>query len=142
MRTNRALDLLGVPDLPVRAFIKEGGRIKPQGGPSGGGPTSQTVTQTNIPEYARPYAESMLGQAQVLTDTTVNPFQPFTGQRFAGFSPMQAQAFQSVAGQQVAPQLTDASNLAYSGAQQGLGAQQNAMGLQGQALGYGQAGAG
>lgn len=31
------------------------------GGGGGGGPTSSTVTQTNIPEYARPYVESMLG---------------------------------------------------------------------------------
>ena len=143
MRTNRSLDLLGVPDLPVRAFIKEGGQIKPQGGGSGGGaPTSQTVTQTNIPEYARPYAEEMLGQAQILTDTTANPYQPFTGQRFAGFSPMQAQAFQNVAGQQVAPQITDASNLAYTSAMQGLGVQPTAQALQQTALGYGQAGAG
>lgn len=32
------------------------------GGPSG--PTQQNVTQTNIPEYARPYVESMLGATQ------------------------------------------------------------------------------
>jgi hypothetical protein len=106
------------------------------------GPTSQTVTQTNIPEWARPYAEEMLGNAQTLTDTGRNPYEPYTGQRFAGFTPMQAQAFQNVAGQQVAPQLTDASNLAYTGAQQGLGAQQTAQGLQQTALGYGDAGAG
>lgn len=31
------------------------------GGGGGGQPTSSTVTQTNIPEYARPYVESMLG---------------------------------------------------------------------------------
>jgi hypothetical protein len=112
------------------------------GGGGSSGPTSQTVTQTNIPEWARPYAEEMLGNAQTLTDTGRNPYEPYTGQRFAGFSPMQAQAFQNVAGQQVAPQLTDASNLAYTGAQQGLGAQQTAQGLQQTALGYGGAGAG
>ena len=31
------------------------------GGGGGGQPTQSTVTQTNIPEYARPYVESMLG---------------------------------------------------------------------------------
>lgn len=31
------------------------------GGGGGGQPTSSTVTNTNIPEYARPYVESMLG---------------------------------------------------------------------------------
>jgi hypothetical protein len=140
MRTNRLLDLLGIPSLPARAFIKEGGKIKPQGGSSGGGsaqPSSQTITQTNIPEYARPYAEEMLGQGQALTDINQNPYQPYTDQRFAGFSPMQAQAFQNVAGQQVAPQLSDASNLAYTGAQQGLATQGTAQGLQQNALQYG-----
>ncbi len=143
LQSSRTFLHLGIPELDTRAFKKEGGRIKAYISSGGGsGPSSQTITQTNIPEYARPYAEEMLGQAQILTDTTANPYQGYGGQRFAGFSPMQAQAFQNVAGQQTAPQLTDASNLAYSGAQQGLGAQQNAMGLQGAALGYGQAGAG
>ena len=138
MRTNRTLDLLGVPDLPLEAFKKVGGQIKPQGGSSGGGgPSSQTVTQTNIPEYARPYAEEMLGQGQALTDITENKFQPYGTQRFAGFSPMQAQAFQGVAGQQVSPQLTDASNLAYTGSAQGIATQPMAQGLQQQALQYG-----
>jgi hypothetical protein len=134
--------MLGIPTLPTRAFIKEGGQIKPQGGGSApSAPSSQTVTQTNIPEYARPYAEEMLGQGQALTDINQNPYTPYEGQRFAGFSPMQAQAFQNVAGQQVAPQLTDASNIAYTGAEQGLGAQQTAQGLQQAATGYGQVGA-
>ena len=143
LQSSRTFLHLGIPELDTRAFKKEGGRIKAYISSGGGsGPSSQTITQTNIPEYARPYAEEMLGQGQILTDTTANPFQGYGGQRFAGFSPMQAQAFQNVAGQQTAPQLTDASNLAYTGAQQGLGAQQNAMGLQGAAAGYGQAGAG
>jgi hypothetical protein len=34
------------------------------GGSGGGGPTQTTVSNTNIPEYARPYVESMLGTAQ------------------------------------------------------------------------------
>ena len=101
-------DALGM--LPERAFQRDArGHILPQSGGGGSGPSSQTVTQTNIPEYARPYAEEMLGQGQALTDINQNPYQPYDAQRFAGFSPMQAQAFQNVAGQQVAPQLTDAS---------------------------------
>ena len=53
--------------LPERAFLKVGGKIMPQGGGSGGGggqPTQTNVTQTNIPEYARPYTEAMLGATQ------------------------------------------------------------------------------
>ena len=33
-------------------------------------PTSQTVTNTSIPEYARPYVETMLGKAQALCGRT------------------------------------------------------------------------
>jgi len=143
LHSSRVLLDLGIPELDDRAFRRDGGQIKAYiGGGGSSGPTSQTVTQTNIPEYARPYAEEMLGSAQALTDINQNPFQSYGDQRFAGFTPMQAQAFQNVAGQQVAPQLADASNLAYSGAQQGLGAQQTAQGLQQTALGYGGAGAG
>jgi hypothetical protein len=129
--------------LPERAFQRDArGQIKPQGGGSPSAPTNQNVTTTSIPEYARPYVEKMLGKAYDYTDTDKNPFQAYTGQRTAAFTPMQAQAMQNVAGMQTSGQITDASNLAYTAGQQGLGAQQNAMGLQGEALGYGAAGAG
>ena len=37
-------------------------------GDSGGGmPTKQTITQTSIPDYARPYVDSMLGAGNALT---------------------------------------------------------------------------
>lgn len=100
----------------------------------GGSPSSQTVTQTTIPEYLRPQVESMVGKAAGLMEGQLSAgYQPYEGQRVAGFTPMQAQAFQQVAGQQVAPQLTDASNLA-------LGAGQAALGYGQQASGIGQAG--
>jgi hypothetical protein len=100
-------------------------------------PTDSTVTQTNIPEYARPYVESTLGQAAAVTDVNKNPFQPYGGQRVASFSPMEAQAFQNVANQQVAPQIAEASNIASGVGQAGLGTQQTAAGLQANALQYG-----
>lgn len=129
--------------LPEQAFQRDAsGKIKPQGGGGSSSPSKSTVTQTNIPEYARPYAESMLGRAQALTDLNQNPFQAYTDQRFAGFSPMQAQAFQNLSQQQVSPQIADASNIAYTAAGQALGAQPMAQMLQNTALGYGQAGAG
>jgi hypothetical protein len=129
--------------LPQRAFQRDArGQIKPQAGGGGSAPTNQNVTTTSIPEYARPYVEKSLGQAAALTDISQNPYQPYQGQRTAAFTPMQAQAMQNVSGMQTAGQLTDASNLAYTAGQQGLGAQQTAAGLQNTALGYGQAGAG
>jgi hypothetical protein len=85
------------------------------GGGGGGGapaPSNQTVTQTNIPEYARPYVERMLGKSEALTDINANPYQTYGGQRIQGFTPMQERAFQNYATQQIAPELGAGSNLA------------------------------
>lgn len=88
---------LGIPDLPPEGFHEEvKGHIKPAGG--GGGqqpaPTSQTVTQTNIPEYARPYVESLLGRTEALTDINANPYAAYPEERIAGFSPLQQKTFE------------------------------------------------
>lgn len=127
--------------LPERAFLKVGGQIKPQGG-GGSAPTSTTVQNTNIPEYAKPYVESTLGKAAAVTDLTNNPYQPYKGEQVAQFTPMQTQAFQNVGSQQIAPQLTDASNIAYQTGQYGLGTQGTAAQLQNASLGYGAMAAG
>lgn len=65
MRFNdRSMALLGVPDLPTEAFKHAGDRrIKLQGG-GGGGPNTTYSQTSNIPEYAQPYVEQMLGAAQ------------------------------------------------------------------------------
>lgn len=75
-------------------------------------PTSQTVTNTSIPEYARPYVERMMGKSEALTDINANPYQTYGGSRIAGFSPLQQQAFQNVANQTTAGQLGGATQLA------------------------------
>jgi len=111
------------------------------GGGSSSAPTNQTVTSTSIPEYARPYAESMLGQTSALTNINNNPYQPYQGQQIAGFSPMQVQGMSGIANQQVAPQLTDASNFAFQSGAGGLGAYQNSAALQNASLNYGSQGA-
>jgi hypothetical protein len=108
-------------------------------GKGGGAPTEQRVTSSNIPDYAQPYVEDVLGRGHALT--TQKPYEQYGGQRVAGFSPMQSQAFQNIANQRVAPQITDASNIAYNVAQQGLGTQPMAAGLQQNALQYGGLGA-
>jgi len=63
------------------------------GGSPAPAPTSQNVTQTSIPEYAKPYVEKMLGKAEALTES---PYQAYGGQRLAGFTPLQNQAFKTV----------------------------------------------
>ena len=75
-------------------------------------PSSQTVTNTSIPEYARPYVERMLGKTEALTDINQNPYQTYGGKRIAEFSPMQQQAFSNVGSMQTAPQLGTATGLA------------------------------
>lgn len=90
-------------------------------GKGGGGssqPTQQTVTQTNIPAYAQPYVERMLGKAEALSET---PYQAYGGERIAGFNPMQQQAFQSAANLAPAQQLGLGTQLA---GMSGLGSMQ------------------
>ena len=101
------------------------------GGGSGGGssaPSSSTVTNTNIPEYAQPYVESMLGSAQQQVynyndqgePTGIKPYTPYSqdpNAYVADFSPMQRQAMGTVQNMQVAPQTQAASDMtAYAGA--------------------------
>lgn len=88
------------------------------GGVAASGPSSSTVTQTSIPEYARPYVETMLGKSQALTDINQNPYQPYGGQRIQAFTPMQEQAFQNYANQGIASQIGAGTGLA---AASGLG---------------------
>ena len=85
-------------------------------GSSAPAPSSSTVTQTSIPEYAKPYVERMLGKAEALTSA---PYQAYGGERTAGFTPMQQQAFQSAANLQPSQQLGIGTQLAGLG---GLGA--------------------
>lgn len=55
----------------------------------GGGssqPSQQQVTQTNLPEYARPYFERMMARTEA---TSNQPYQAFPGKRVEGLNPMQ-----------------------------------------------------
>ena len=84
-------------------------------------PTVQTInqTQTTIPDYAKPYVEELLGNAQGLTDINQNPYMQYMGDRVAQFSPLQQQSYQNAALMQTAPQLGDATAMAGTA---GLGA--------------------
>ena len=113
---------------------KEGGRIIYGGGGGGGGraapaePTSTKVENTNIPDYAKPYVETMLGSAQqqiynyekdpvtgAMTPTTIKPFVPYSQNAqdyIAPFSPLQNQAMTATGQMGTAPQLDAASGIA------------------------------
>jgi hypothetical protein len=82
-------------------------------------PTS--VQQNTIgfaPEIA-PYAQSVLGQAQALTDTSTNPYMQYQGERTAQFSPLQQMSYDNATLMRGSPQLQDATAMA---GQAGLGA--------------------
>lgn len=100
--SRRQLEAFGEPLGESVTRAKPGGRIYGGGGGGSAAPTSQTVTQTSIPEYARPYVEKLLGRVEALTGQEYNPY---TGQRIAGFDPMQLQAQQAVANLQASRQL-------------------------------------
>jgi hypothetical protein len=103
--------------LPERAFSPRlgrgfgGGGMTLEGGKGGGGggttQTTGTTYQTNIPEYAQPYVETMLGATQKqLFDmdesggiTGFKPYKPYSTNvqdYVAPFSPMQQQAQRGV----------------------------------------------
>jgi len=72
---------------------------------SGGGSSSGTSTQIqDVPDWAKPYAKTALGQASQLTDITKNPYQSYTGDRTAQFTPLQQQSYQGAAAMQAGPQ--------------------------------------
>lgn len=137
------------------------GRRTPFGGGSGGGgqqPTQSTSYQTNVPEYAKPYVETMLGAAQKqaykyddsgnivgfqpyipygatvdpATGTITNTAQQQAQAAVAGFAPMQEQAFRQTANLRTPSQYGIGSQFAGAG---GIGAAniaQQAAGLGGQ----------
>jgi hypothetical protein len=84
-------------------------------------PTQQVVSSTEVPAYARPYVERMLGKTEALSQT---PYQAYGGERIAGFTPMQQQAFQGVANLRPAQQLGTATQMGGMAGLQGLRAGQ------------------
>ena len=68
-----------------------------KGGGGGGAPTQQNVTQTNLPEYARPYYENIMQRAQA---ESYRQYEPYQAERIAGFTPAQEQIQQEALGMQ------------------------------------------
>jgi len=113
-------------------YSRDGVRRLYMGGGGGGGQTQTTSTSynTNVPEYARPYVETMLGatQKQLFEGTPTEgggfditgfkPYQPYStnpSDYVAGFSPMQQQSQQTVANMQVPGQYQAAADITGAG---------------------------
>lgn len=88
-------------------------------------PSSQTVTQTNLPEYARPYFENLLQRTQA---ESYRDYTPYQGQRIAGFTPEQQAVQGEVAGMQTPGQFQPATQMTTAAGLGSLGAGAQAMG--------------
>ena len=75
-------------------------------------PTQIQEYQTGFAPVIAPYAETLLGQAQLATDTELNPYQQYMRDRQAQFTPLQQQSFENAGLMQTAPQLGDATAMA------------------------------
>jgi len=76
---------------------------------SGGGGASQTQI-TDLPDWAKPTAQKLLGQTSALTlgldkeGKPLNPYQQYQGERTAQFTPLQQQAYGNAYGMDAGPQ--------------------------------------
>ena len=76
-------------------------------------PVSQVQEyQTGFAPVIAPYAEELLGKAQLQTDVDQTPYMQYMGERQAQFSPLQQQSFENAGLMQTAPQLGDATAMA------------------------------
>jgi len=82
-------------------------------------PSSVTEYQTGFAPVIAPFAEELLGKAELATDTELNPYMQYMRDRQAQFTPLQQQSFENAGLMQTAPQLGDATAMA---GQAGLGA--------------------
>ena len=60
-------------------------------GGGGGGPQEVTQVSTNLPEYAKPYFEELLGRAGAELN---RGYQTYPGQRIADFTPYEQMGMQ------------------------------------------------
>ena len=82
-------------------------------------PTQYQEQRIGFADQIAPYAEKLLGTAELYTDLNENPYQQYMKDRQAQFTPLQQQSFENAGLMQTAPQLGDATALA---GMSGLGA--------------------
>ena len=101
------------------------------GGGGGGGAPAQQTNISDLPEWAKPYAQKTLGMAEALTTkkdaegNIIGPseYQTYGRDRTAGFDPLQRQAYEGVGSMQVPGQTGEASNIAQEAAYRALNSQ-------------------
>jgi len=75
-------------------------------------PTQYQEYRTGFAEEIAPYAQKLLGTAELYTDPEANPYMQYMGERVAQFTPLQQQSYDNAALMQTAPQLADATAMA------------------------------
>jgi len=70
-------------------YTKDGIRLYPCDDGGGGQPAQSTQTQ-DLPDWAKPYAQEVLGKGSALSNA---PYQAYQGERQAQFTPLQQRAF-------------------------------------------------
>jgi hypothetical protein len=147
MRTSysrRELYALGEPLGDSATYLKaDGGYILGDGGGGGGSSqpsntTSQSTQTQDLPDWAKPYAQDVLSKGKAVTDINQNPYQPYGGQRIAGFTDLQQQAQQGAANMQPSQQLGMGTGMATGAGIGGMSiaGQANPYGFQNQVGGY------
>ena len=102
----------------------DGGLVLGDGGGGGGNsPVQQQTTISDLPDWAKGYAQDTLAKGKALTNT---PYQAYGGERIAGFTPMQQQAFRGAANLAPTAQTAMGSGLAAAAGAGGLGTQYQA----------------
>lgn len=104
--SRKQLEALGEPFGESATALKPGGRI--YGGGGGGGDSTQTHI-SELPEWARPYAQKVLGQAEAVSS---QPYSRYPGDRLQGFTPLQTQVQDRIGAMGPAGQIGAASTLA------------------------------
>lgn len=87
--------------------------------------TTLDYVKAQLPDYADTYVKDMLSRTQALTDVNQNPYQQYEGERVAGFTDLQNQAFEGAATMQPSKLITDAGGIADLAANQALEAGAN-----------------
>lgn len=84
--------------------------------------TTLDYVKAQLPDYADTYVKDMLSRTQAYTDVNKNPYEQYTGERVAGFQPLQEQAFQGAATMGPSQYGTQGAGIASLAASQALGA--------------------
>ena len=124
-----------------RSLLPLSGPQGDSGGGGGGGSSNQTSSQTttqDLPEWAKPYAQDVLSKGKAITDINQNPYQPYGGDRIAGFSDLQNQSFQGAQNMAPAAQIGQGTAAAVGAGLGGanVAGQANQYGFQNQVGGY------